>query len=54
MLSPIEDKKVLSEKMLLVLENKKFSETIRNNAYNYVGKYSINNIVKEYELAYLS
>jgi len=53
-LSPIEDKKALSEKILLVLENKEFSEIIRSNAYEFVSKYLINNIAQEYEEVYLS
>jgi len=54
LLSPLEDKKILSEKMLYVLQNKEFSEMIRNNAYEFVSKYLISNIVKEYESVYLS
>lgn len=54
LLSPVENKKILSEKMLYVLQNKSFSEMIRNNAHKFVSKFSTSNIVKKYESVYLS
>ena len=54
LLSPVEDEKILSEKMLYLLKNKEFSEMIRSNAHEFVSKYLISNIMKEYESLYLS
>ncbi len=54
LLSPVENEKILSEKMLYVLQNITFSEMIRSNAHESVSKYLISNIVKKYESVYLS